>query len=812
MTSDDFKTGGGIDALSGLQKPGDAEDRLVGRELGDYRVIRLIAEGGMGRVYLAERQDGSFERQVALKVAPGSAFSKQLRERFQTEQGVLASLNHPSIAQLYDARVSDEGWPYFVMEYVDGGPITDHCVNEKLSVRDRIELLIDVVDAVAFAHARLIVHRDIKPSNVLVSADGRPKLLDFGIAKLLESDAASLTQAVPMTPKYASPEQLLHQPITTGVDTYQLGLLLYEVLTGESLNAETTLSEAIDRARHKLALPISATARSVLPAEIVRIIEHCLRADAIDRYRDAGALRDDLQAFLDGYPVKAVGQGAAYRLSKTLRRNWLPISMTALIIVGTTGALIQSTMQRNRLETTQATLQKVTEFQQDMLLGIDAATMGAGLREDLRGKLLTSLGEPAGSSVHARFAGALDAINFTDISRQTIDQNLLSEAVVTINESFADDPIVASALRDVVGEVYEALGMFNQSLPLREQVVSDRERLLGPEHPDTLASMESLGALLFDIGRYADAAAAFERTYLARRDLQGPDHPDTVAALGDYGNMLIDLNRNDEAEQHLLEALERSRRVFGERHWSTGRVLSNLGYLYYMQGRRMEALPLWEEALAVDTDSLGAKHPDTLDSASNLASLYEDIDRAEDAERLYRETLAVQSEVLGETHPSVLTTMNNLAINLWAQRRLEEAAEMLKRTAEGHTTALGADHPDSIKVYSNYAMILLDLGRPSDAEAVIVEQLTRARSVLPADHDIIGILLGRYGRSLRLQARFDEAEAALLEGRRIMINVVGTTGPRKNKYLQYLVNLYEDWGRPEAKQAILDAMDPAPDE
>lgn len=807
MTSDNFKTGGGIDALSNLRQAESNADRLVGRELGDYRIVELIAEGGMGRVYLAERRDGSFERQVALKVAPGSSLSIQLGERFRTEQGVLASLNHPNIAQLYDARVSEEGWPYFVMEYVDGGSITQFCMAHSLSLRDRIGLLIEVVDAVAFAHARLIVHRDIKPGNVLVNTEGRPKLLDFGIAKLLETDAASLTRGVAMTPRYASPEQLLHQPITTAVDTYQLGLLLYEVLTGEPLNADTTLPEAVARARQKRALEVSGGARRALPREVVRIIEHCLRADAEDRYRDAGALRDDLQAYLDGFPVKAVGQGTGYRLSKAIRRNWLPLSMTALIILGTTAALIQSTIQRDRLETTQAALQRITEFQQDMLLGIDAQAMGDRLRGDIGRKLSDTLGETADDTVGDRLAAALEEVNFTDVSRQTIDRNILSGALATIDDSFADDLMVASALRDVVSDVYEALGMYDQALPLRERIVADREQVLGRGHPDTLTALESLGAVFFDLGQYAEAAEAFERAYLTRRDTQGPDHKDTVAALGDYGNMLIDLNRIEDAERILTEALQKSRQVFGERHWSTGSVLTNLGYLYYMQGRYGEVLPLWEEALDINKEAYGAEHPETLASAVNLAAVYEETGGIGDAEKLYRETLAVERKALGETHPSVLGTMNNLAINLRVQQRYDEAGELLQRTASAYVRELGGDHPDSIRMSSNYTMILLDLGRAKEAETLLVELIDRAGSVLPPEHDILGVLHGRYGRSLRLQGRFEEAEAALLESRRILIDVIGTGGERRKILLQRFADLYEDWGRPEKRRAILAEME-----
>lgn len=364
---DPFSTGAGLGVLAELSA-GD-EAALVGRELDGYRITEFLAEGGMSRVYRASRIDGSFERDVAIKLSASSGFSAAMRERFMQEQNVLAGLNHAHIAQLYDARLTAEGWPYIVMELVDGSPVTRYCDEQALNVRQRVGLLINVVDAVAFAHANLVVHRDIKPSNVLVTKDGRVKLLDFGIAKLLEGKPDDLTRAGAMTPQYASPEQLLGKPISIASDVYQLGLLMAEVLGGSLPTEGETLTEAIQRSANGRPLTLPGAMRHSLPNDIALIIEQCLRIEPGDRYRDANSLRRDLEAYLSGYPVSAAGQRTGYRLAKFVQRNRggvLSAILTILALVTATLVtglkMIEAEQQRDIAVYQQQRVQASNEF------------------------------------------------------------------------------------------------------------------------------------------------------------------------------------------------------------------------------------------------------------------------------------------------------------------------------------------------------------------------------------------------------------------------------------------------------------------
>ena len=276
-----LKTGQALNVLAQVQPE---TGRLVGRVLGDYRLTALVARGGMSEVYRAERVDGTFEREVAIKISADAGLSDELRSRFVAEQAMLANLNHPNISQLFDAQVTSEGWPYIVMELIDGQSIDEYCRAENLTPREIAQLFVPVAQALAYAHGRLLVHRDIKPSNVLVDRDGRPKLLDFGIAKPIEGDAAALTRARPMTPRYASPEQLLEQPISIASDIYQLGLLLYDLLAGESARAAGTMAEAVQAAAENRSLRLPEDRRRELPADLVRIVEHALRGNPAERY------------------------------------------------------------------------------------------------------------------------------------------------------------------------------------------------------------------------------------------------------------------------------------------------------------------------------------------------------------------------------------------------------------------------------------------------------------------------------------------------------------------------------------------------
>jgi eukaryotic-like serine/threonine-protein kinase len=355
-------------AIAGVAAPSASESTWIGRRLGTYRIAREIGRGGMGVVFEAVRDDDQFRKRVAIKIAVRASLSPVLREAFRRERQILAELDHPNISKLIDGGETEEGLPYFVMEYVEGVPINAYCSEKKLSIRDRLHLFLEVCDAVDYAHQHLVVHRDIKPGNVLVTADGVPKLLDFGVAKLLDQQAAEAggstqTAFVPVTPDYCSPEQLRSLRITTRTDVYLLGLVLYELLTGFKASAAdtsspTALEHSICEAEPTRASTVAAHAdpslAKALAGDLDTIIEKAIRKEPEARFASAGELASEIRLHLEGKPIRSRAASFGYRTSRFVRRNRVAVAGSAVLalalIAGVAGTLFQARRAARRFE------------------------------------------------------------------------------------------------------------------------------------------------------------------------------------------------------------------------------------------------------------------------------------------------------------------------------------------------------------------------------------------------------------------------------------------------------------------------------
>ena len=704
MTEDRFKTGGGFEAQGEIA---ESADKFVGRELGDYRIVGLIAEGGMGRVYRAERIDGSFEREVALKVSPAGGFDKKMRERFHLEQSFLAGLNHPNIAQLFDAQVTEEGWPYFVMELVDGGPIDEYCEDNSLDLNSRIRLFAEIVEAVALAHSRLVIHRDLKPSNVLVGSDGRPKLLDFGIAKMLEGDDASQTQATPLTPRYASPEQLLGQPVTIASDIYQLGHLLHQVLIGASLREDTSLAEAIQSAAAEKPVTLPDESRRQLPSEIVAIIEQCLRISADERYRDVNALRDDLRAFLDGYPVGAAGQSAGYRIRKFVGRHkpasFVTVVSILLIVGGSAWYTWQLKEARTKAEEQAAIAQQESEranqvsqflialfdapdpqyargadvtVRQVLEAGIDRVRKELDGQEQLKAELLMTLGrvfnelgefEKGGPlleesvGIH-RGIGAQDTTSFaaalyTQAQFESFTGDLpgaaqlFEEALETARKTDTEKSLVLQTnVLNSLGITLSRLNRFEESEALYEEAIAIRTGVNGADHIETSVPIANYARLLTKLGRFEEALPMLESSYRIAMDELGPYHPWIAPRAINLGRTYKVLGRTSEAEELLRVALEQDRHIYGDEHHYVASSLQNLGVLVYEDKDGAEGILLIEQALEIEKQSLGTDHIDTNQTRSLLANYYLEHGRYDEAEDLLDTASTMLSNEFDDDH------------------------------------------------------------------------------------------------------------------------------------------------------------------
>ena len=809
---DPFATGAGLSLYAAVAPHSDAN--FIGRSLGDYRITALIAEGGMSRVYRAERTDGSFEREVAIKISPVSGFSESMRERFLREQGVLAGLNHPNVSQLYDAHVTEEGWPYIVMELIDGQPIDEYCETRDIDVAGRVRKLIEVVDAVAYAHARLVVHRDIKPSNVLVTNDGRPKLLDFGIAKLLEADQPALTRAGPMTPRYASPEQLLMQPITIASDVYQLGLLMFRVLTGEHANGDETLAAAIRRAADQRPVELAGKALDGLPRELVLIVEQCLRTTPEERYPDVNALRGDLCAWLDGYPVSAAGQGAGYRLRKLVDRNrptafTLAVAVLALVSGASwytwqlADARAEAEAQAEAARVEAANAREVADFLTELLgasipdkaLGEDVTVrqvLDQGVQkvrdelngqEPLKARLLATMGEVYNELGSFEVSGQLldesialyrglddrDPVAFAQAMyfkgmRERYEGRLESAETWYLEAAAEAARSQAPRAWQLLGSLHNALGVaasklnrFDESIRHYEVSLEYHEKAYGSDHYETSVPIANLAMVYRKLGRLDEASRLLEYSVdIADREL-GPVHPWISARLINLSGIHTATGRFTDAEPLILRALEIDRQLYGEDHHYIANDLLNLAGVYRELGDYAEAARLVEQALPIETASVGEHQVDTGNTRYQLAGYYIELGRLDEATEL----LAVADGIFAESLPEKHTYRADIAgvyAKLHAARGEPFAALAANELAIGmHTELYDDEHPYLIGPLLHSADVhasLGEYGRSVDYYARALDIFVRVRGEV---HPLLPGYFADYADALEGAGQTDEA-------------------------------------------------------
>jgi serine/threonine-protein kinase len=764
-SDDPLATGGAFDLLSEVQS--GEKDPLLGRQLGEYEVIDLVAEGGMGRVYRARRADGSFEREVAIKVSAGANMNSELRSRFVQEQGVLASLNHPNICQLYDAQVSDEGWPYIVMEYVPGESIVSYCEKQGLDVRARVRLLVDIVDAVAYAHSRLVVHRDIKPANVLVNETGQARLVDFGIAKLLEPDA-DLTKGAPLTPRYASPEQLLGQPITVASDVAQLGLLIYEVLVGEPLNPSETLADAIQRAADGRSLRVTLDQGDSLPREILPIVEQCLRADPNDRYRDANSLKADLKAYLEGYPVAAVGQSLGYRLRKFLGRN-LPTTITAAvalgaIVTGVSWYTWQLGVARDDAQRQAAAAQLQAE-KSDQISRFLVTLFSAGAPENALGEEVTALQvlDSGVDKIRLELAG---------------QDRLQAELLVTLGSAYS-----------AIGEYEKATPLLDQGLELYRQTAADEPAQLAralreyAQHKNEIGELDALTTTLEE----ALVVARTSVTINARKV--------EAEILNALGQAYSRKNLFDESERYYTNAIELYTELYGAEHIETTVPLSNYANILRVRGRYEESLEMLESVYRIAVEELGPYHPWIAPRAVSLGRTYSMFQRFDEAEELLQVAVEQDRHLYGDSHQNVANSLQNLGVFVYKHRDKEEGVGLIEEGLAIEEQSLGDSH-----VYTNQTRTLLAnyynaAGRFSESEALLEHALPRLEATLDGDHVYLADMYWYFGDLYIGTDRPQRAIEALETAVRMIERLYGKESGRMGGMLTRLSIAYTAMGR-----------------
>jgi serine/threonine protein kinase/Tfp pilus assembly protein PilF len=719
------------------------DDPLIDSRVGPYRLLRLLGEGGMGRVFLAERADGEFRQQVALKLMRPGFASGEINERFRRERELLARLAHPNIAQLHDGGVSADRSPYFTLEYVEGEPVVAWCDAHKLPIHARLELLLKICDAVQYAHRNLIVHRDLKPSNILVTAAGEPKLLDFGIAKALDADhEAGLTgtQSQPMTREYAAPEQVLGEPITTATDVYALGVLLYELLSGhlpyaraergdvswakaiveeqpEPLTRAIARSAArpIDADEGDIASTRSATfaaLRRTVRGDLDRIVQHALEKAPEARYGSVTAFADDVRAYLDGRALP--GGNRRYRLAKFMRRHRVGVAMTALTIV-LAGAGIGGVVYQARQTAREA---QAVSAVKDFLLSLFAAS---------------SPNEAKGRDLSVR--------ELLDRGRTQIERNLSAQ------------PEVRSELQGALGRIYFQLGIYEQAEVLQRNALADASTdantraILSRHLAETLASR----------GNVKDAEPLASSASIALENAGDP--PERVRAWITRSTIAQRLGKAAQAEQFAMRAakLARDPAIPPE---LLGNALSAQGLAEWDLRNVMQSEALYREALQIHRTAFGDVDLRVATDRQNLTLALRNLGRYQEALEECRANIYIVEKILGPTHPDLSRALYTLGTTLYHMARYEEAEPVLRRGVAVARASLG-DHPTTATALNNLGLVLMDWHGLDEAEQVYREALRIATTQLGPNHNSALITASNLGYVHGRQGKLELAESEL---------------------------------------------------
>jgi eukaryotic-like serine/threonine-protein kinase len=661
-----------------------------GQRLGPYRVLSIIGRGGMGLVYLAERADGKFEQRVAIKVLQCGVDPSWISDRTQQECRILASLEHPNIARVLDADVSHDGLPYFVMEYVDGLPLDRYCERHHLSFRHRLRLLLPLCDALHLAHQKLIVHRDLKPDNILVTEPGVPKLLDFGIAKVLGEVPVSPQNTATriLTPEYASPEQARGEPVTTATDIYSLGGVLYKLLTG------STPHQTKDRGPLEMVRAICeeevrrpSELRPELAGDIDSILLKALHTDPQQRYRSVDQFAADLQSWLAGRPVLAVPPSLAYRARKFGRRHRVALATVSAVTLALVVAAVVSIREGIRANRETAVAEAVNEF--------------------LRNDLLAQAGASAQSGPNTK--------PDPDLKVRTA----LDRAAERIEGKFTKQPEVEASIRDTMGWTYSDLGLYPEAHKQLERALELRRRALGAEDARTLKTLTRLGRVADVHGKYAEAEALESQALEAQRRVLGPEHPDTLASASYLAAVYGDEAKYAQAEALSAQTLKVQKRVLGPEHPDTLNSMDNLAVDFLREGKYPQAEALFAEILAIRKRIRGPEDPKTLLSMSNLGVVYEDEGKHEQAEVLDLQTLEIRKRVLGPEHPETLGSINNLAVVYDDEGKYAQAESLDNQLLEARKRVLGPESADAAETEYNLACLAAQRGDKDRAIALL---------------------------------------------------------------------------------------------
>ena len=779
----------------------EGQEEFPNWRLGMYQVLRKIGTGGMGSVFLGLQADQEFKKYVAIKVIRKGMETEDFISRFRRERQILASLDHPNIARILDGGTTEDGLPYFVMEQVQGVPLTEYCDNRKLSISYRLELFRSVCSAVHYAHQNLVVHRDLKPANILVTADGVVKLLDFGIAKLLSPEIFELeypptaTNVRVMTPEYASPEQARGEPITTASDVYSLGVVLHELLTGlrpyeftnrnqidvcriiceqKPTKPSTAVSEKGNPAIEKFSTLRGLTSRKLrkqLYGDLDNIVLTALRKEPQLRYASAQALSDDIGRYLDGYAVIARQPTWRYRAGKYVTRHKVGVAASVMIVflllASTVMVLIQDAKIRRERDAAEQEKQRAEQVT----------------------KLLVNLFE-VNDPAHAK--------GETITAREILDRG-----AQRVSKELQNKPDVQAQLIQTIGTIYEKLGMYNQAQSLLEKGVQIRKSRHGPDDPEVAMGLRTLATVMHAKGQLQEAEKLYGEALAIHRKLLGEEHSEVAVDLILLAETLQSKGQLDEAEKSSREALAIHRKLLGNEHPETASDLMMLGLILHGQGRFQEAEKLGRQALSIHRKVLGNEHPSVGSDLNMLGLLLLDMGKMEEGEKILTESLILTRKLLGSEHRNVASSLNNLALALDYNGKKLEAEKLYREALEIYRKSLGNENPEVATQLNNMGILLLERGELDEAAKLLREAVDITGRSLGTEHRITAEFMRNLAKVIQEKGHINEAEGLYSRALAIFHRDLGNYHPLVAATMANLAEIHLIRNDPSSAAAIL---------
>ena len=718
-----------------------------GEKIGPYKIIKTLGIGGMGNVYLAERSDGHFEQKVALKLLRTGMISKNQTRRFLAERQILAKLHHENIARLYDGGVTEAGQPWFAMEYVEGKPINEYCDSKQLRLSQRLDLFIKVCESVQYAHQKLVVHRDLKPSNILVTQEGTVKLLDFGIAKILEAEdlrneATPLTRTGlhPLTPAYASPEQVRNESISTASDIYQLGMVLYELLSGSrpykvsgktpgKIEQVVCEEQPIRPSKAVKRVPESGSGGKILEevrqarqaqagqlenqlrGDLDTIIMKTLRKEPDRRYESAKQLADDIRKYTKGRPVTAHPDSLAYQAGKFIRRHTMGVATGIAIFLLLVGYAATITWHSQRtqaaLEQSQREEEKAEEVTDFMISMFERANpYGYG-----------------DNNQHTRYSG--DTLSTYE---------LLDQGAARVRQELSGQPAVQAKIMYKLGRINRLLGRFDKAAPLLEDALKIQRNHESVSELDLAENLHELARLLRNEGEIERPRKLYHESLKLQRRHLGEEHEDIAGNLHELGIIAARTGNYDRADSLFRRGLEIQHSALGRDHPEVATGLHLLGLLYVLKDDLEKAELLLRQSLAIRKNHVESDHPQVAETMDRLGQVLVKQGNIKEAEPLIRKSQEIRKELFQKLHPTRAVSLNNMGRLLHEKGEYENADKQFREAQQIYRELYGPQNLDLATTLINRARTYKALGDYSTAEKFYKKAISIQKSLNGLDN------------------------------------------------------------------------------